>query len=67
MGDLATLLPVTDLIMMDIKQMDPARHKDATGVPNERILANAQRLARRGKPIIFRIPVVPTVNDTLED
>jgi len=65
--DLATLLSVTDLIMMDIKHMDPAKHRTVTGVSNERILANAARLAQTGKPIIFRVPVVPTVNDTPEE
>lgn len=63
---LEELLPVTDLFMMDIKHMDPVLHKDATGVTNERILANARRLAATGKPVLFRIPVVPTVNDTVE-
>ena len=61
---LAGLLPVADLIMVDVKHIDPDIHRAVTGVPNERILANARRLARTGKPIIFRVPVVPTVNDT---
>ena len=65
--DLESLLPVTELFMMDIKHMDPACHKDATGVSNERILANADRLAASGKPVLFRIPVIPTVNDTVEE
>ncbi len=60
-------LPVTDLVMMDLKHMDSAKHRWATGVPNERILANARRLAQTGKPILFRVPVVPTVNDTPEE
>ena len=61
------LMPFTDLIMMDLKQMDSARHRAATGAPNERILANARRLAQTGKPILFRTPVIPTVNDAPED
>lgn len=60
-------LPFVDLFMVDIKQLDPRKHKQATGVSNERILANIRRLAATGKPIIFRIPVVPTVNDTRAD
>jgi pyruvate formate lyase activating enzyme len=64
---LEELLPVVDLFMMDIKHMDPAKHKEATGVSNERILANARRLASTGKPVLFRIPVVPTVNDTAQE
>ena len=61
---LAGLLPLTDLVMMDIKHMDPGRHEAATGVSNERILANARRLAESGVSLIVRIPIVPGVNDT---
>ncbi len=60
------ILPVTDLFMMDIKHMDSEKHRAVTGVPNERILANARRLVETGKQVIFRVPVVPTVNDTVE-
>lgn len=66
--DLEILLPVVDLVMMDLKQMDSAKHRAATGVPNERLLANARRLVTQSeKPILFRIPVIPTVNDTNEE
>ena len=62
--DLEDLLPFTDLVMMDIKHMDPARHRAVTGVSNERILKNARRLAGYGAHVLFRVPVIPTVNDT---
>jgi len=65
--NLAALLPLTDLVMMDIKHMDSAKHRDATGAPNALLLANARRLAESAKPILFRIPVIPTVNDTPEE
>jgi len=64
---LEVLLPVTDLIMMDLKQMAPDKHETATGRSNDRILANARRLALTNKPILFRTPVVPTVNDSDEE
>ena len=57
------ILPVTDLVMMDIKLMDADKHRAATGVSNERILDSAQRLGQSGKPLIVRTPVVPGVND----
>jgi pyruvate formate lyase activating enzyme len=66
-NELAELLPLTDLVMMDIKHLDSEKHRAATGVPNERILANAQKLAATGIPIIVRVPVIPTVNDTPEE
>jgi pyruvate formate lyase activating enzyme len=63
---LADLLPLIDLVMMDLKHIDPDAHREATGVDNDLILANARRLAATDKPIIFRTPVIPTVNDTPE-
>jgi pyruvate formate lyase activating enzyme len=64
---LEALLPHTDLIMMDLKVIDAAKHRAATRQTNERILANARRLAATRIPIVFRTPVVPTVNDTPDD
>jgi pyruvate formate lyase activating enzyme len=66
--DLQALLPVVDLILMDLKQMDSARHRAAVGVSNERLLKNAQNLAAQSAiPIQFRIPVIPGVNDSPAD
>ncbi len=64
---LEALLPATDLILMDIKQLDPIRHREVTGRTNERILENARRLALTGKTMVVRTPVVPGVNDSEED
>ena len=61
---LERLLPVTDLLMMDIKHLEADEHRTATGKSNERVLDNARRLALTDKPLIFRTPVVPTVNDS---
>lgn len=64
---IAAALPLTDLFMVDLKHLNPQKHQAATGVSNERILANTHRLAQTGKPVIFRTPVVPGVNDTPEE
>lgn len=61
------VLPYTDLIMMDIKHMNSEKHKLVTGVRNELILENAQKLAEEKTQLIFRIPVIPTVNNTIEE
>jgi glycyl-radical enzyme activating protein len=61
--DIARIVPLTDLLMMDIKTMDDARHRDATGVSNTRILENAGRLGTTQVPLIVRTPIVPGVND----
>ncbi len=63
---LEALLPLLDLIMLDIKLLDDAAHREVTGVSNRRILENARRLGATGVPLIVRTPVVPGVNDTAE-
>jgi pyruvate formate lyase activating enzyme len=63
---MARLLEVTDLVMTDIKHMDPEVHKAVTGVANDRIQANHRRLMATDVPVIFHTPVVPTVNATDE-
>jgi len=64
---LEVLLPLTDLIMMDLKHISRDKHGHATGQANDRILENAHRLALTDKALVFRTPVVPTVNDTEEE
>ena len=65
--DLASLLPYTNLVMMDLKHIDPTKHRAVTGVSNERILANAERLMETSVPVLFRTPVIPTVNATADE
>ena len=64
---LASLLPATDLVMMDLKCMSAEKHREATGKGNARILANAMRLADADLPLVFRTPVVRGVNDLAEE
>jgi len=64
---LKSFLPVLDLIMMDIKMMDVRKHKEATGRSNISILRNAQKLSGIRKPLIIRTPIIPDVNDNVED
>ena len=61
------LLPYIDLFLLDIKHTDSKKHKEYTGVNNELILENAQRLAKSGVELIVRTPVVPGFNDTEEE
>lgn len=61
------LLAVTDLVMLDIKEIDPQKHLALTGQPNEKILAYAQYLAQKGIPIWIRHVVVPGITDDLKD
>ena len=47
--------------------MDSAAHKRFTGVGNERILENLERIVDAGTPVVIRIPVVPGHNGTGEN
>lgn len=58
------ILPFTDLFLYDLKNMNSALHKRVIGVPNERILENAGRLARDGGRLQVRIPTIPQFNDS---
>lgn len=61
---IAKALPYIDYYLMDIKHMDGAKHKEFTGVSNERMLENAKRLAKEAKDFTVRVPVIPGFNDT---
>ena len=63
----AEVLPLTDYVILDLKHMDGQRHRELTGRPNRRILDNAVRVARSGVPVLFRLPLVPGLNDSLEN
>lgn len=61
------VLPYTDLIISDIKHMNSEIHKKHTEVDNHLILENLQKLANDGREMILRIPVIPNVNDDMEN
>jgi pyruvate formate lyase activating enzyme len=61
------VLPLVDLFLCDLKHMDSGAHKRFTGVPNERILENLERVVDSGTPVVIRIPVVPGHNGTGEN
>ncbi len=57
------ILPNTDLFLYDVKAADSDTHKKLTGVPNELILENLQKLSDLGKRIWVRVPFIPGYND----
>ena len=66
-SDIEKLLPYLDLYLMDIKHIDREKHKNFTGQYNDKILENAQKIARSSVKLIIRTPVIPTFNDTEEE
>lgn len=61
------LVEVMDMVIMDVKIVDPELHKKYTGVDNALILRNLEILKKMGKVFRIRVPLIPTVNDTLEN
>lgn len=57
------LLPWVDLVLYDLKYMDDTGHRQITGVSNQRILSNLQKLCAAGKPVWLRMPLIPGIND----
>jgi len=67
------LLPHADMVLFDLKVMDPALHKTLTGSTNEKILANCLRVRDAvltpGGPekMWVRTPIIPDNTDTEEN
>lgn len=61
---LEALLPLLDLVMLDVKLAGAEEHRTWTGASNDLILENLKKLAQTGMPLIIRTPVIPGVNDT---
>ena len=56
------ILAYLNLVLYDIKHMDPVKHKQGTGVSNELILSNLTKLSKSGVPIVIRLPLIPQYN-----
>ena len=60
------VLPVTDMILFDLKHPDSAQHKAAVGMGNEQLLTNLFELDKYNKPIEIRIPLIPGINSDMD-
>lgn len=61
------ILPFVDLVLLDLKIMDAARHEAATGMSNANVLVNARHLADAGLRVWIRTPVIPGYTDDREN
>lgn len=64
-ASLETVLEVakhTELFLIDLKVMDSMKHKEFTGVSNQKILYNIVELAKTNCELIFRMPLIKGVN-----
>ena len=62
-GKLDKLMALTDLVMLDIKHIDPVKHLELTAQPNDGILAFVQYLSDKDIPMWIRHVVVPGITD----
>ena len=57
------LMSLTDTVLLDIKNIDPAAHKELTGVDNANIIQMAQEISDMNIPIWIRHVLVPGGSD----
>ena len=65
-GQLEQLMTNTDVLLFDLKHIDPEKHKALTGKTNENILDMARYLSDINKPIWIRHVLVPGINSDEE-
>ncbi|MBI4975931.1 MAG: glycyl-radical enzyme activating protein [Spirochaetes bacterium] len=57
------IAPLTDLFLFDLKGMNDDLHRQHTGVSNRMIHENAKWLCESGANVMFRLPIIPGLND----
>jgi pyruvate formate lyase activating enzyme len=65
--NLEQVLAHTDYLLFDLKCMNSDKHLEYTGQPNDIILKNAGMAAESRIETLFRMPLVPGVNDDLQN
>jgi len=66
-GHYRKILPFTDLVLFDLKGMEPERHRKHTGMDNRLIHENLRKISETGTAVEIRMPIVPGYNDFPED
>lgn len=61
------ILPYTDLFLYDLKVLDTEKHLAFTGVENDLIIENFRKLLGEHANVELRIPVVPGINNNMEE
>lgn len=61
---LKALIDVVHIFYFDLKAIDPVRHRELTGVANTSILDNAGKLKKIGAQVVYRLPLIPSLNAT---
>ena len=61
------LLSLTDLVLLDIKHINPEKCKELVGFSNEKELAFAKYLSDNNIPVWIRQVIIPGITDNKED
>lgn len=64
---ISPMLATIHLFIIDIKSLNPFRHREIVGWPLEPILANMEKLIAAGAAVRIHIPVIPGFNDSIPD
>jgi len=59
------VLPFTDYVLFDLKHLNSDKHLQYTGKPNNLILSNAKIAAASNIETLFRMPLIPGINDDM--
>jgi len=65
--DVKDVMEYTDLVLLDLKQADEKKHRDLTGVENDKIKRFTQYLCDINKPVWIRYVLVPGYTDDEAD
>jgi pyruvate formate lyase activating enzyme len=64
---LRSFLKHVDMVLYDLKILNPQKHLQYTGVPVERVLSNARIVSESKMPVWIRTPVIPGYTDDEEN
>jgi len=64
---LKQVLPYTNLVLYDLKHLNSDKHGQYTGKPNDLILSNAQIVTGSNIETLFRMPLIPGINDDMQN
>jgi pyruvate formate lyase activating enzyme len=64
---LSRISDFVDMFIIDMKISDPVQHTRYTGKSNESIMENFRYIAKSGKQIIVRIPMIEGITDSEEN
>lgn len=65
-GDYDKILSLVDLVILDVKAVDPIEYKELTGQDIDRFYQFVDKIKEHQVPVWLRQVIVPTLNDDLE-